>query len=178
MQRGTAELTCAHHATGWQLLARRPFCGKADALHYFHRMRLSLLFALLAAPAAAWDFTPGLPCVLTHKTADAEIELTYDPTQPLYSVTVRPNAPFSGGAVFSMRFDGPTGMTISTDRHAISPDGSAVTVVDTGFGNVLNGLQFNTTATALLGDRTISFPLAGAAVPVAKFRVCKAEPGV
>ncbi len=141
-------------------------------------MRLLLLMTLLAAPAQAWEFTPGLPCVLTHETAEAEIELTYDPTQPLYSVTIRQNNPLPAGDTFAMRFEGPAGLTISTTRHVLSRDGRAVTVVDTGFGNVLNGLQFNTTASALIGDRVISFPLAGAAEPVAAFRVCLPEPGV
>lgn len=141
-------------------------------------MRLIALLTLLATPAAAWDFTPGLPCMLTHKTADAEIELTYDPTQPLYSVTIRKDAPLAWGEIFAMRFDGPSGLTISTDRHALSRDGRAVTVTDTGFGNVLNGLQFNDTATALLGNQAISFSLDGAAEPVAAFRLCNPEPGV
>lgn len=141
-------------------------------------MRLVLLLTLLASPADAWEFTLGLTCVLTHETPEAEIELTYDPTQPLYSVTVRQNTPLPEGGVFSMRFDGPAGLTISTTRHSLSSDGRAVTVVDTGFGNVLDGLQFNTTATALLGDRAISFPLAGAAKPVSAFRLCQAQPGV
>lgn len=141
-------------------------------------MKRILLFALLAAPAHAWEFTPGLPCLLTHRTAEAEIELTYDPTLPLYSVTIRQNEPLEPADIFAMRFDGPSGLTISTNRHSLSPDRRAVTVEDRGFGNVLKGLQFNNTATALLGDHEISFPLVGAAEPVAAFRLCKPEPGV
>lgn len=141
-------------------------------------MKHAALFCLLAAPVHAWEFTPGLPCLLNHSTDQAEIELTYDPTGPLYSVTIRQDAPLTPGSIFSMQFDGPSGLTISTDRHTMSGDGRAVTVVDTGFGNVLNGLQFNDTATALLGNQVIPFPLAGAAEPVAAFRLCKPEPGV
>ena len=126
----------------------------------------------------AWDFTPGLPCVLTHETAQAGIELTYDPTKPLYSVTIRTDQPLSDTGVFAMRFDGPASLTISTTRHVLSGDGRAVTVVDTGFGNVLNGLQLNTTATALIGDSAFSFPLTGAEEPVAAFRLCQPKPGV
>lgn len=141
-------------------------------------MRLIALLAVFAAPASAWDFTPGLPCVLTHQIDEAEIELTYDPRQPLYSVTIRQIDPLPQGDVFVMRFDGPSGLTISTNRHVMSPDGRAVTVTDTGFGNVLNGLQFNDTATALLGGRAVSFPLTDAAEQVAAFRLCQPEPGV
>lgn len=141
-------------------------------------MRFFVLLILCASPAAAWEFTAGLPCLLRHATADAEIELTYDPTQPLYSVTVRRPGAWPGAPVFAMRFDGPASLTISTDRHTLSGDGRSVTVVDRGFGNVLNGLQFNDQVTALLGETEARFPLEGAAEPVAKFRICRAEPGV
>lgn len=139
----------------------------------------SCLFALcLASPAGAWDFTPGLPCVLTHKAADTEIELTYDPTQPLYTVTVTRAGTWPDAPAFVMRFDGMAGLMISTDRHVLSTDQQSVTVTDRGFGNVLNGLQFNDTVTAILGETEVRLSLAGAAGPVADFRVCRAEPGV
>lgn len=141
-------------------------------------MRYLLCLFLSASPAYAWEFTPGLPCVLKHQTAEAEIELTYDPTQPLYTLSVRQNDVWPGAPVFAMRFDGPEGLTISTDRHALSRNGRTLSVADRGFGNVLNGLQFNDKATALLGDIAVSFPLDGAEQPVAAFRVCRAEPGV
>lgn len=137
-----------------------------------------MLLTLLASPAYAWEYTYGMPCILTHETADAAIELKYYPSEPLYSLTVRQNSPLPTSDVFAMRFDGPAGLTISTTRHSLSNDRREITVIDTGFGNVLNGLQFNTTATALLGDRAISFRLTGAADPVARFRLCKPEPGV
>ena len=133
---------------------------------------------LLAPTARAWEFTPGLPCLLTAETESAEIVLTHDPTQPLYSVTIRRAQPFAPAEVFAMRFDGPAGLTITTTRHRLSEDGRAVTVTDTGFGNVLNGLQYNSAATAILGDQAVSFPLAGAPEPVAAFRDCRADPGV
>lgn len=104
--------------------------------------------------------------------------MTYDPTLPLYTVTVRRDAAWPDAPIFAMRFDGPAGLTISTDRHILSDDGRALTVTDRGFGNVLNGLQFNETVTALLGDAEVQFPLAGAPEPVADFRLCRAEPGV
>jgi hypothetical protein len=137
-----------------------------------------MLATCLASAALAWDFTPGLPCVLTHKTSDAQITLTYDPTRPLYTVTVRRPTPWPEGVVFAMRFEGPNSLTISTDRHRLSGDRRSLTVTDTGFGNVLDGLQFNDTTTALLGDVAVSFPLDGAAEPVAAFRICRADPSV
>jgi hypothetical protein len=140
-------------------------------------MRWCLAVLCLSSPAAAWEFTPGLPCLLTHETAEAEIELTYDPTKPLYSITIVRQEPWPRAEVFSMRFDGPARLTISTTRHALSRDGRSLVVVDTGFGNVLNGLQFNDTATAIIGDTAVRFPLADAAEPVAAFRLCQPMPG-
>ena len=37
---------------------------------------------------------------------------------------------------------------------------------------MLDGLQYNDTAIALLGERSLPIPLAGAAGPVADFRAC------
>ena len=118
-------------------------------------MRFFAFLILWATPATAWEFTAGLPCVLNHVSPQAEIELTYDPTQPLYTVTVERASPWPGDRIFAMRFDGPSGLSISTDRHALRRDGRAVRVSDTGFGNVLNGLQFNDQVTAILGDAEI-----------------------
>lgn len=164
--------------TGQHFAFRAFFCGRRSQSAYPFTMRYALCLFLFASPAYAWEFTPGLPCVLTHKTDEAEIELTYDPTEPLYTLSIRQNGVWPGAPVFSMRFDGPAGLTISTDRHALSRDGRTVVVADRGFGNVLNGLQFNDTTTALLGDTAISFPLDGAEDPVAAFRICRAAPGV
>jgi hypothetical protein len=141
-------------------------------------MRASLPLAtalvLAALPAAAWEFTPGPVCLLTHATHEAEVALTYDPSGPEYTITVsRSGRPFPAVPVFAMQFDGPRGLTISTTRHE-NPEGDPerLRVTDTGFGNVLDGLQFNRTATALVGDDAVIFPLDGAAGPVADFRAC------
>ncbi|WP_300037142.1 hypothetical protein [uncultured Roseobacter sp.] len=141
-------------------------------------MRFLLALCLFAAPATAWEFTPGLPCVLSHRTPAAEIELTYDPTGPLYTVTVRQADPFDSAPVFAMQFDGALPISIATDRHMPSRDGRSVTVTDRGFGNVLNGLQYNETVTATLGSARLDFALDGAAEPVAAFRACQPEAGV
>lgn len=135
-------------------------------------MRFFLLFLLLPLPAQAWTFTPGVICRLSHETAEARIALTYDPRLPLYSVTVSRAAALPRTEVFSMQFLGPQGRIIATDRHSFSADGTSVTAEDSGFGNVLDGLQFNMQAEAILGDTIIAFPLEGASQPVADFRRC------
>lgn len=43
-------------------------------------------------------------------------------------------------------------------------------MTDRGFGNVLDGLEFNETATALLGDQAVVLSLEGAAPAVQSFR--------
>ena len=140
-------------------------------------MRILFLIAcLFPFHAQAWTFTPGLICRLAHTTPDAQIELTYDPSAPLYSVTVTREAVLPRVDVFSMQFIGPEGRIIATDRHSFGADGKSVTAEDTCFGNVLDGLQFNTRAEAILGDTVISFPLDGAAEPTALFRQCAQLP--
>ncbi|MBW4707107.1 hypothetical protein KX928_04835 [Roseobacter sp. YSTF-M11] len=141
-------------------------------------MRMILAFLCGATPSQAWEFTPGFPCRLTHAEASVEVVLTFDPTRPLYSITLTLPTRWPEADVFGLRFTGPAGRTLSTDRHRLSDDDRAVTVTDTGFGNVLDGLQFNGTATALLGDRAVSVSLKGAAEPVAAFRRCALPAGV
>ncbi|WP_299192941.1 hypothetical protein [uncultured Litoreibacter sp.] len=140
-------------------------------------MRLALLLGLLPIQAHAWTFTPGLICRLSHETPNAKIELTYDPAKPLYSVTVSRASPLPNVDPFTMRFIGPAGRVISTNRHTFNDDSTAVTAQDSGFGNVLDGLQFNDTAQAILGTTTITFPLNGAAEPTAEFRKCEVTAG-
>jgi len=140
-------------------------------------MRLILLLALLPASAQAWTFTPGLVCRLSHETQEASIELTYDPSGPLYSLTVSRAEALPNVEPFIIRFIGPAERVISTNSHSFSDDRSSVTAEDRGFGNVLDGLQFNDTAEAVLGSTTLTFPLQGAAEPVAQFRACEATAG-
>ena len=144
---------------------------------YMLCMKQLAILCCLAMPAHAWEFTPGLPCLLSHETDEAAVELTYDPTAPLYSITITRAAPWPDAPVFRMRFDGMAPLTISTDRQTFSADRRALTVIDRGFGNVLNGLQYNETASALLGDTTVMFPLKGAEEPVAAFRACRPRAG-
>lgn len=67
---------------------------------------------------------------------------------------------------------GPVSNMISTNRHTLSNDDATLTVTDRGFGNVLDGLEFNETATALLGEQAVVLSLEGAASAVQAFRAC------
>ena len=76
------------------------------------------------------------------------------------------------------------GATANTSSHQnahemLSEDAAArLTVTDRGFGNVLDGLQFNEAATAFSGDTAVTVPLAGASEPVQAFRDCAPMPAV
>lgn len=80
--------------------------------------------------------------------------------------------------MFSLRFEGAAGLTISTNRHVIGNGGLSLTVTDSGFGNVLNGIAFNRQAVALIGDQAVAFSLQDAAEPTAAFRDCSVDPAV
>jgi len=129
-------------------------------------------------PASAWEFHPGQPCRLTHQASDGFVELTYDPSQPIYTIQLTRADPWQAAEVFSMQFVGPMGLAISTNRQVLSADRRTLTVTDTGFGNVLNGLQFNNSARAVLGDQYFDMALIGAREPVDRFRRCAPEAGV
>lgn len=135
-------------------------------------LRALAILLLSTAPALAWEVRQGRICELVHDGEDASVRVTYDPALPEYAIAITPKRPWQQGSIFAMRFDGPRGNTISTNRHALSGGGATLTVTDRGFGNVLNGLEFNHTATALLGERTVVVPLDGAAPAVREFRAC------
>ncbi|NKX43243.1 excinuclease ABC subunit B [Roseicyclus persicicus] len=142
--------------------------------------RLALLAALVAAagPAAAWQAgVEGALCTLTHSDpAAGEVRLTYDPSLPVYSITVTRPEPWPAVPRFEIAFLGGAELTIGTDRHSLSDDGLSLTVTDRGFGNVLNGLSGNLVAAMLAGDVAVPFSLAGAAPEVAAFEACTAAP--
>lgn len=146
------------------------------------RLFPSLLLALLLAaaplsspaPALAWEAIAGPICELVHDDETASVRLTYDPAIPEYSIAITVERQWPGAPVFAMRFDGPRGNTISTNRHMLSDGGATLTVTDSGFGNVLNGLEFNRTAIAATGDRAVVLSLADAAPAVQAFRACAA----
>lgn len=132
----------------------------------------------LSAPAAAWEFTPGLPCLLTQETPNVAVELTHDPRKPLYSITLTRAVPWPEGDVFSITFDGPARLTISTNRHVLSNGGRSLTVTDSGFSNVLVGIAHNFVGTARLGGAAEVFSLADAAEPTRAFAQCSVDPAV
>jgi hypothetical protein len=154
--------------------------GRAAISTAMRRILITLFLTLsaLAGPAAAWEFTPRPICTLRHSAAAGDVVVTYDAGTGLYAITVRLASGWPRSALFAIRFDGPRGMTISTGRHALSEGGRALTVTDTGFGNVLDGLEFNETATAFTGDAALALPLAGAAPEVRKFRDCATAPPI
>jgi hypothetical protein len=135
-------------------------------------LRALAVLLLTSSPALAWEARSGHICELTHEGEAALVRVTYDPAIPEYAIAITPDRSWSPGPIFTIRFDGPRDVTISTDRHVILGDGATLTVTDRGFGNVLNGLEFNHTATALLGDQTVAFTLDGAGPAVRAFRVC------
>lgn len=139
---------------------------------------LFALLLLLTSPAAAWDFIPTPVCTIAEDTADLSIRVTYDPSQPEpYTISLtRPDDPWPVTDSFGLRFDGPAALTIGTARHELSADGRTLTVSDTGFGNVLDGLALNGTATALAGDAAIPFDLTGVRPAVEAFRACGVVP--
>lgn len=140
-------------------------------------MRALLLCLILASQARAWEVTVGRICTLHHDTGAAEILLTYDPAQPLYTIAItRRTGPWDASPWFAMRFDGPVPIEIGTSRHSLSADATALSVTDTGFGNVLDGLEFNDSALAFTEARTVPIPLDGAAPKVRRFRACTVAP--
>ncbi|GGX59301.1 hypothetical protein GCM10007385_30480 [Tateyamaria omphalii] len=137
-------------------------------------MRSLLTLILLAAPAHAWEFSPTPICTLSHAEPTADIAVTYDHASRLYAIAVTSPDGWPNAAAFSIRFDGAQPNTISTTRHRT--DANTLTVTDVGFGNVLDGLEFNTTATAFTQTAAVTVSLTGAAPEVQKFRACATAP--
>lgn len=128
--------------------------------------------ALITGSAQAWETRTTHICELVHDDGNASVRVTYDPAIPEYAIEITLPEAWTGSPVFAMRFDGPRANTISTSRHVISGNRSTLSVNDSGFGNVLNGLEFNRTATAILGEQSVTVGLDGAAPAVRQFRAC------
>ena len=138
-------------------------------------MRLALVLVLFTSPAQAWEFTPSPVCTLTETTPDATLTVTYDSSLPEYAIAITLAAGVWPDATgFGMVFAGGNPIEIGTNRQVISGDGRTLTVRDSGFGNVLDGLQFNTRAYAIAGDLTVPFDLTGIDPAIAAFRDCPA----
>ncbi len=140
-------------------------------------MRTLIALFLLTVPAQAWDFTPTPVCTILNDTPTLQVRVTYDPrqAQPYAIALTRPD-PWPETESFGLRFEGPMAMTIGTDRHQLSNEGRTLTVTDTGFGNVLDGLALNGIAAALAGDTQVPFDLTGARQAVDAFRACGVVP--
>jgi hypothetical protein len=140
-------------------------------------MRSVVLLALFASPAQAWDFSPTPVCTILNDTLTLQVRVTYDPRQAQpYGISLTRPDPWPETDTFGLRFDGPAAMTIGTDRHQLSNEGRTLTVTDTGFGNVLDGLALNGIAAALAGDTQVPFDLTGARPAVDAFRACGVVP--
>ena len=140
-------------------------------------MRFLLALLLLTIPAQAWDFTPTPICTIRNDTPTLSVRVTYDPGQPQpYAISLTRPDPWPITETFGLRFEGPMAMSIGTSRHQLSPDGRTVTVTDTGFGNVLDGLALNGFAAAMAGDTLVPFDLTGARPAVEAFRACGEVP--
>ncbi|MCU0829209.1 MAG: excinuclease ABC subunit B [Tabrizicola sp.] len=140
-------------------------------------MRTLLALALLASPAQAWDFTDTPVCTILNDTPILQIRVTYDPSQPEpYAITLTRPDPWPQTDTFGLSFTGPAAMTIGTGRHQLSNGDRTLTVTDTGFGNVLDGLAYNGTAAALAGDLAVPFDLTGARPAVEAFKACGVVP--
>ncbi len=137
--------------------------------------RLIALFALLSSPVVAWEFDPFPICTLSHVEEQGEIVVTYDPTTGIYGLSIElTNGVWPDAPSFGMLFAGPRSIRIGTDRHLLANDGSRLSVSDSGFGNVLDGLEFNSRAFAQSGDTVFQADLAGAHEKVQAFRNCGA----
>ena len=107
----------------------------------------------------------------------AKVVVSHDATKAVpYAIDLTRNEGWQEGPVFAIRFDGPGRRTIATDRHELN--GNTLTVTDTGFGNVLDGIAFNFMATAVIGETMLFVQLAGAAPEVERFKACAANLGV
>ena len=128
-----------------------------------------ILAWLVATPAAAWQFSAQPICRLDH-TAETSVTITYDGS--IYAITLTRPEGWSQGPVFAMAFQ-PVGPVISTRRHQVS--GSALTVTDRGFGNVLTGIALNSVAIATVGDTSVTIDLTDAAPRVRAFLDCSPD---
>ena len=156
---------------------RRTFLKNTPRVHMKHFSRALFVFFAAVTSAQAWTFTPFPVGTLTHTTDTATLTITYDESINIpYALRITRSTPWTDAPDFSMSFSGPNGFTISTNRHTLSNDKGTLHVEDTGFGNVLNGLEFNVTARAVLGDVTSAFPLNTIGPAMQAFRTCPSTP--
>jgi len=127
----------------------------------------------------AWETEVGPVCVMTHETPSALIELTHDPAQPEYTISIlRKTEPWPVSPTFTITFFGLGDFTISTDRHVLSDGGRRLTVTAPGFGNVIRGIAAGDTARAMTGNAFEDLPLADAGPAVRAYAECAPVAGV
>lgn len=141
-------------------------------------LALALLLSCVSANAAfAWAFAQTEVCTVTHDGADMSVVLTFDPAAIVYTITlIRPDTIWPESDNFRLRFDGPRPLIIGTDRHERSDDGRRLSVSDSGFGNVLDGIQFNGAMIAIAGEDEIGLSTADSGEAMQAFRACPATP--
>lgn len=141
---------------------------------YIEIMRIALILALMPLPCLAWEFSPDPICTLIHQSDMAEIAVTYDARLPEYAlfITLRDGV-WADASTFQLIFGGGIGGAIGTTQQTISTDGATLTVRDSGFDNVLDGLEFNRRM-GVLTDAQMLFEvlLDDAAPAVQAFRAC------
>ena len=131
------------------------------------------LFALLPAPALAWEFRADPVCTLSHAAEAVQVVVTHDPMIGDYAIALTlTDSAWPAAPAFHITFAGGRALTIGTGRHALSDEGRTLTVRDTGFGNVLDGIEFNARALAWSGARGVEMGLEGAGPAVRAFRAC------
>ena len=142
------------------------------------RAALACLTCLaFAGPVQAWTFSETDICRVTHSAAEMKVDLTFDPATAVYTITVtRPAAKWADDQNFRLQFDGPRPLIIGTDRHTLSDDRRSVSVSDTGFGNVLDGIALNDSMTALAGGDAVSLSTSDAEAAITAFRACPSAP--
>ena len=136
--------------------------------------RLICLLALLATSAAAdWQFEETTVCVLTGEATNSVVIVTHDYAEGRYTIAMQqPGETWQPGPTLSIAFEGQRPLTIGTDQHVLSEAGDVLSVSDRGFGNVLDGMQFNEQMTILTGDHSVVVSLDQAAPAVQQFRDC------
>jgi len=149
-----------------------PVCS-APLTPYPSPMRLMIALACLPLPALSWEFTADPVCTLSHSLPGAEIVLTYDPARPEYTLRLtRSDTPWPEAPSFALVFEGGYPLQLGTAEHRLTDAGATLVVRDSGFGNVLNGMERNRTAIALTGQTALRIPLDGVTEPLARFRAC------
>lgn len=136
------------------------------------------LLALFPVPALAWEFSPDPICTLRHETENVQMVVTHDTSAGIYTLNVTAKgAVWQPSDTFGMQFTGGAQISIGTTRHRLTDDARTLSVSDTGFGNVLDGLEFNPVATAFTQTQSVSVRTDGIAAPMAAFRACpEAQP--